>query len=1252
MAIENENAKRTKHLNIWKINPSFKDIQSKNSMVSILSVGFLSFLFMISTFIFTSNVITSIGIGIFTIVLFMLAFSDEFFYLRNIFSFGTQKFNTINPFKNLIFWYLDKDPSILLYSNKQDLVTVGSRIFKIEVIPDNVHPNLNQFIGSLAKLRIPYSYQVIQTPIVNHKLDSSSIYSKHLNINSLNSFQTTIYFSVHYYVKGVLNETKIRLMQDRLNAFTSSLKANFIANFMHFKIKLLSDDELLKAIRIFTLNSDFDEEINEIDEKKDNYEALSIIIKIIFLSFVLIYLSIILFQLIYNFSLILIIDVTVGLFFISSYWKELFFEFTKKNFLKNNKISVLRPFTGIKFYMFRRIKDSVFLHINNTMLVDIKILNLRNASYIKHNQPQKFFRSIVSHKIPFTYSSILSPLNYAQFEKVGLDYMKDKAKKKLLKESKTELERENWILWRKGIWRTILNISVASYKFIPFLKMKYILELENETAQKFQLLKDSYQMNHPNYSLAALDGKKLISGLTSILLKNKFFRLNGTHLNYVLFQGQILKQIIRIEDEFKKGIETKVAAEFNSPLQLENFVNIGHTINTECLENEIQTGFTFEQLKNLLITNGTQENREDLSMKIVSELVKVNIPSIIFDFSGNWSKLLNIFNETRYTNEFLYFKLGSAFNIDLLQSGIPFDKNNLEYLNYAFDVYAMIFKKDDRTMEVLKNTILTNPEMDLSTISFDVQNKQNWEKNSASDSIVALFNDFSQQTVTFLHTPEKQEHQITVKDFLDNDKTVIIDLSILKDLKLQVFSAFILLSKIIHFIDNSDEYYEKMLVLPSADLFFDNFYLERNMNYWKIDKFLEPLKKKNFGLIFSINQIHYLHSNIFNYFRNFIAFKTTDIRDISVIKNQINLDEIKGKGYYSSKRNSTYQIDYLMTMKPDEIIIKRSDINQPFPGIVDNSEIKQTFLMSYEEIIEYMDKQGFNLKFTEQKLLEQTKKTLFEKDFGKYSIFLEDVMKFLNALKTVDKIGNLYQTKIKEELKKTIYPRASKITKDKKKLMKIRDELFDILLKQGYLVENHPKKASGSESIRTSYSIGPQYQKATDDFFNTKRSSLTNVSIDILENASGKSNTLEEIFQKKSEKELLDDIEFRETLMKETGAFLLYNLYKMNSYMNNQNYQKAVNIGRDFVKKFLIKLYKRFFEHNTEKIITEKEINASVEYLADNQKIPFSKDELKELLTQSNLNPESEENIQSKIRDLYNLLSNFSLKIQKQIIEG
>ena len=110
-----------------------------------------------------------------------------------------------------------------------------------------------------------------------------------------------------------------------------------------------------------------------------------------------------------------------------------------------------------------------------------------------------------------------------------------------------------------------------------------------------------FKQDFVTYELKQLRRNELESGLLFETLKNKFFRRNGTHLNYLMFQGKTLQFIAEISDQFKKGVETRLAAEFNSPLQLTNFITVGHTINTEFLENEVPMGFTLEQLQNLLI---------------------------------------------------------------------------------------------------------------------------------------------------------------------------------------------------------------------------------------------------------------------------------------------------------------------------------------------------------------------------------------------------------------------------------------------------------------------------------------------------------------------------------------------------------------------------------------------------------------------------------------------------------------------------
>ncbi len=53
-------------------------------------------------------------------------------------------------------------------------------------------------------------------------------------------------------------------------------------------------------------------------------------------------------------------------------------------------------------------------------------------------------------------------------------------------------------------------------------------------------------------------------------------------------------------------------------------------------------------------------------------------------------------------------------------------------------------------------------------------------------------------------------------------------------------------------------------------------------------------------------------------------------------------------------------------------------------------------------------------------------------------------------------------------------------------------------MRHGYIIETHPRKASGSQSIRPSYAIGSQYQSSIDDYYELNRERPTEVACDVL----------------------------------------------------------------------------------------------------------------------------------------------------------
>jgi len=948
---------------------------------------------------------------------------------------------------------------------------------------------------------------------------------------------------------------------------------------------------------------------------------------------------------------IILIDLILEFSIIIFWWRDLFYIISKSRMNRLKQLDLIDPFHNFRFLRFNRIRDSLFILINKQLLLVKKMFNLRHADHPSLVYPDKFFRALINHKIPFAYTLNAIPIFGWLFSKQCLKFLNEKTYDSLdgiIYYTLDQPDARNvkyprakfygWLNMRSGIWKTNLTLSTTSYKFSNRFKVEDFIELEKIATTNSKILSRTFEDNFLTFKLMKLYNTQLISGFMSESLKNTKFWLGGSHLNYLYFQGKKLMELTKVVNEFKKGIETRIAAEFNTPMQLDNFILIGQTINTEFLEEEVPLGFTFDQLKRLLITNGIASSREYIQMIIVSELIKSNISCVIFDYSGNWSKLIRYFKQSQYQTNILHFRLGSSFSIDIRNSGIKYDKNNLDYLNLFYDVFALAFKEQKRNVDVLKETIMKNDELDLSSITLDLQVKDKWQKPYFSNSLLMLFKDFVEQSNIFSNKALEYEDEINPIDFLKNNKTIIIDLSILKDLEKKTFISFLILSKFIHYIENSEDYYKKIIFIPNIDMFFDSNYIDTHsdtVNYGRIDKFIEPLFKRGFGLISSANQIRYLHPHVFNFLQNIISLKATDTRDIAVLKNQMKLQELQGTGYYSSKRNNTYQIDYLMNIRDDEIIVKRSDIFQPFPGIFNINKFKEIPSMTNDEILTHMENQGYKLKDSERKILAKAKKTLFEKNLGIYFGFIDEIINFLKTIKTVDNVAGLYKKRLKDELLKYIGPKASKKVQDKIYIKEIRDEIFALLIKHGYLVENHPKSASGSESLRTSYSVGPHYQKSLQDYFNTRQESLSANTIEV--NHGNDSNILN-VFQEETKTDIINMEKFHEIYFKQYND-INWELFQMYESNEEKEFGKALKIGENLIKNYIINLHQSYLKIDDISIPEIENPEFFFDYLEKNKLFPLSVENIKLYYKKSKQIISSDNEVEKKAIDLFELLS-------------
>ncbi len=1260
--IEEESEDNKKYLDIWENgNPSFKDIRNSFAIAKTSFLIILVISGIITFYLMTNNLIRAVVVGVIMGVSFIVVFHDEFFLLRRLFSFMFLSKASIDPFKDLVFWYDSKDRTVIYISNRGDLTHIAVSIYQVDIIPERIHSSIEQFVKALSSknIRLPYSYQIVQKPLVYSIKNDKSQYSLS---NSASSLKVSIYFSVFYHTKGTLSDHKFDKMRFFINKFKINFKTNFVGNFHHFRTTLLSGIPLVNALRTFIMKEEVGASTKLVDKKRKLKGKISHNLGRVVLITVLIFYFDCFFA-IFTVPLIYIacIDLLFTLTVILIWWRSVAFYRTKRKLITNESFAIVDPFEGYQFYKMRKYPYSLFIHIDNQVLIGLKMVNLkylyRTPSYSGRNYLDdlfgKFFESLINHKISYSYTLKNQPIGYPEFYHHGLNSMHEKARNTLLYSKihgvSTEEDGEKWLSFRNGMWYSILTLSANVYKITPSVKETEIEDVEEELCLKIESLRSAFHSNFRSHEIEDLKSRALLSGYSFSILKNNLFRLNGSHLNYLMLQGTTLSPFTTIGEILKKGLTTKIAAEFNTPLYLKNFISIGHTINTEVLEKEVPVGFTYDQLKNLLIVNGAMENRELISMKIVTELIKVGKQSLIFDYNGSWSKLLDYFKGTDFAKNILYFKLGSAFTIDPLVSDIPYDVNNPEYLEYMYDAYGISFKKKPHTIEMFRNAIRKNPDMDLKSIQLDLQTLKDWEKTPMSNSLLSLFSDFTDQDLSFFQGLTGTR-KIYPSDFITNDKTVVIDLSTLRDLDKKLFFVFLILSKIIHYSKYSkipDEIHPKTILIPNIEIFFDSKYLEYNMNYGKVNTFLDPLIQRGFGLIFETHQIHYLPHNLFTYFNNFITLKATDKRDVAVLKDLTNLQELEGTGYYTRSRNQTYQIKYLKTMKNNEVIILRDDIDQPFPALIDWSQLRDRRALSYEEVVQFMDDQGYDLKYSERKILEQAKATIFEKDLGNYASYIDEVIQFLDGLNSVDQVGNnMYEQKLKKELKEIIYPKVSKKTSKKEHMKKIRDDLFEILIRHEYLVEDHPRRAGGSETLRTTYSVGDKYQKALRDYFKTKGTADTDINVEILEK---ESIDPDNIFKGASRKYIIKEKDLQVAIVREFSD-LYFDIFKIYDFIEDKEYHSALRIESGLIRKFLVGVYRHYY--NIKDVLSLDDLKKFITTLGSTEGFPFTNEALQEYISNYspiNFDEINEVDLEATSKKIYHYFYDFFIKIQNYI---
>jgi len=1252
-------------LNIWNERPAFKDV---NKLLIISKTGFILGIFISFAFIsyYVSNLlILSFLFPSLMVIFFILIFFQDIFYYFGKGSYSGLK--KIYLFKNIKFKIKDDTSDTLYIFNKKDYLITGLKIYRIDILPQTIHGNVARFLNSLDRVGVPYTYQIVQTSniqLIEKSSEFSNIEEKIKVRNRLHKSQSSLnislFLAISFCNKDYKFSTALEEIQNSLDNYGKVVFSSFHANYKHHHLTQLKGLELVDGIYAIFFKTKV--EPNNQQNYTDNLNNIgnwgSIIIRIAYLISFLCF-EICLFHSIgFNLEYNILISSFVLLIIIYVYWREVFSSLTDRLVFKN--FYNLNLFNNYEFFMRSGIPKSIFVWNRKLqLLLGIKILAVNNITSHGYCDPDRFIRAIAPFKISYSYTTVQAPLSQLDIEEDYKSYMKDKVIKKMDKYYDNKEKLIGWLSMRAGIWRFMFLLSVCTYKFTSYISTEMCEKLDEQLQENFDIIYLAFKQFYDNYIPVILKTRRLLSGLKVILLKNKFVRREGTHIPYSLIQGKILKKPNKIMDELKKGIKTQVAAEFNTPLSLQNEIIIGNTINTEFFREEIPFGLLFNQIDNLIISGGTQRQRENMSMKIISELVESKVPSIIFDLKGNYSKLINKFSKTQFYHDFHYFKLGQSFNIELLSSGIKNDPNNLEYLDYISEVVGCVRKLTDKEILSVKD-LFSKVQMDFTSLTLDIEMNNKWERNYIEKYIASIFKEYTQQTKNSISAIGIEEGNITSRDFLKREKTIIFDLSNLR-LPLNLFAMFVLISRIIHYTQEERDYTPKLLVIPYVEYFFDKIYLEKWVKPYIIDKFLEPLRENGFGFMFLVNEINKLHPTFFDYIQNFIALKTVNPTDLKVLKNLLNLQEMQGQGYYTNTRKNTYQIDFLKQLKEDGAVVLRNDLDQPFPVKIDIDSVATILTPNYTNLSDYMKEFGYDFQKTEEQILNSIKKTIFEKDFQEFQYLLEEIISFLRTLNQIDTIGNIYEHKVKEQLLKFIRKKLIAKGYKREQINNVRNDLFRLLISHRYLVENHPREAAGSQSIRSSYSVGRQFARALKDYYDSQSDFNNQIDfrlletnkVDINENTTKKKEQIEYFVppgKNQQKKQALRNInekvnKSKRVLGKSIGAFLINGTIRAGNNLNRNQYKDTILKVRDILSRFLYKLYNTEFNENSKMKISSDILIKAADYLIESNVIPFERQELYNILKKIDIKELRKGELENVARENYDILYNFTQKI-------
>lgn len=180
--------------------------------------------------------------------------------------------------------------------------------------------------------------------------------------------------------------------------------------------------------------------------------------------------------------------------------------------------------------------------------------------------------------------------------------------------------------------------------------------------------------------------------------------------------------------------------------------------------------------------------------------------------------------------------------------------------------------------------------------------------------------------------------------------------------------------------------------------------------------------------------------------------------------------------------------------------------------------------------------------------------------------------------------------------------------------------------------------------MRTSYRVGSKYQKAVDDYFQSKKNSAAEIIPEIIELETFDDSETEKITDNKVQGSTID-IDLIREMIKAQRVNFIYDIFQMSKFQGKNQFENTLKHGRNLIIGCLNQIFRSYLANDGDFDDKINDLPSFIEYLVKNRIVLFTGKDLEKYLEMSEKLFYNKSDSESAAADLIELIKKFELQL-------